>query len=276
MAAHDHMGNAQPVDGILQRAETVEVAGHHQVGDVSVHEELARWAVDDQAGGDAAVRASDPEDAGLLERGQSAEEARIALLGPVGPCTVARQEGGELWVRGSWRVRVQVGWGIGHEIPVQVGRGWTSTVAVSAGGGERRRCALRRPPRGPWARPDREGNLSDGTLALRPASGRVASRASRRPRTCPTTMPPSIARGARARRAHVAARVGHAHHGAGLPRRSEGNAHLLQRAGGDPARPTLRRRGRVAGLSPRRDLHHDHRSSASTRFIGLRIRLGGM
>ncbi len=65
---------------------------HDDIGDVAVHEELARGEVDDLVGRHAAVRASDPEVARSLLPRQSGEEIGIASSDALGPRAVVFEE----------------------------------------------------------------------------------------------------------------------------------------------------------------------------------------
>jgi hypothetical protein len=61
VAADDDVLDLEHLDGELHHREAVEVAVHHDVGDVAVHEELARLQPHDLVRGHAAVRASHPQ-----------------------------------------------------------------------------------------------------------------------------------------------------------------------------------------------------------------------
>ena len=61
VAADDDVLDLQHVDGELDHREAVEVGVHDDVGDVAVHEQLARQQADDLVRGHAAVGAADPQ-----------------------------------------------------------------------------------------------------------------------------------------------------------------------------------------------------------------------
>ena len=63
-----------------------------EVGDIAVDEDLARHQVDDLIGGDAAVRASDPEQLGSLLCGQLAEETGVVVLYPARPSPIVPEQ----------------------------------------------------------------------------------------------------------------------------------------------------------------------------------------
>ena len=96
VAADDHVLHGEDVDGVLQHREAVEVGVHDDVGDVAVDEHLARRQADDLVGGDAAVRAADPEVLGRLPGGETGEEVRVGCDHRGRPGAVALEELGEI------------------------------------------------------------------------------------------------------------------------------------------------------------------------------------
>ena len=85
VADDHHMFDLQHLHRELQHRQAVQVAVHHQVGDVAMHEHLAGVEADDLVGRHAAVGAADPQKARRLLPRQPAEELGVvidALLGP--------------------------------------------------------------------------------------------------------------------------------------------------------------------------------------------------
>ena len=78
-------------DGVGDHALAVEVRGREDVGDVAVHEDVAGLQAEQGRLGDARVGAADPEDLGLLARGEGGEEARVRVGGRLGPLLVLVQ-----------------------------------------------------------------------------------------------------------------------------------------------------------------------------------------
>jgi hypothetical protein len=76
--ADDDVAHAQDVERVLEHGEAVEVGVDDDVGDVSVHEHLARREPDDLIRRDPAVRAADPEILGRLTLGEAGEEVGVA------------------------------------------------------------------------------------------------------------------------------------------------------------------------------------------------------
>jgi hypothetical protein len=74
-----HMLDLQHVDRELQHAQVVGVLRRGEVGDVAVHEQLARIQADDLVGRHAAVAAADPQIFGALLALQPLEEAGVGL-----------------------------------------------------------------------------------------------------------------------------------------------------------------------------------------------------
>ncbi len=78
MPADDHVLDLQHVDRELQHRQAVEVGVHDHVGDVAVHEQLARIEADDLVRRDAAVGAADPQELRGLLFLEPGEEGRVA------------------------------------------------------------------------------------------------------------------------------------------------------------------------------------------------------
>ena len=90
--ADDDVVDPQQFERVLQHGQAVEVGMHDEVGHVAVHEHLAGVGAGDLVGGNAAVRATDPEIARRLLRGQAREEARVALGDLCGPAAISAQQ----------------------------------------------------------------------------------------------------------------------------------------------------------------------------------------
>ena len=92
VAAHDDVLDPQHVDGVLQHRQAAEVVVQHEIGDVAVHEQLARREADDLVGRHAAVGATDPQEPRRLLRREFAEEAGLARLHAGGPAAVVDEQ----------------------------------------------------------------------------------------------------------------------------------------------------------------------------------------
>ena len=90
--ADDHVADAQDVHGVLDDREAVEVGVDDDVGDVAVHEDLARQEVDDLVRRDAAVGAADPEELGRLVAGELGEERGVGGNRRLRPRAVAFEQ----------------------------------------------------------------------------------------------------------------------------------------------------------------------------------------
>jgi hypothetical protein len=90
--ADDHVPDPEHVHGELQHGKAVEVRVHHDVGDVAVHEQLARHQPDDLVGRHAAVGAADPQVLGRLLPGEPREEVGVARRGALGPHPVVLEK----------------------------------------------------------------------------------------------------------------------------------------------------------------------------------------
>ena len=92
VAHHHDVLDLQVLDGELNGRERVEVGVHHDVGDVAVHEHLARFQASDLVGGHAAVGAANPHVARRLLLYQAGEEARPVAFHLCGPGTVVGKQ----------------------------------------------------------------------------------------------------------------------------------------------------------------------------------------
>ena len=71
VVADDHdVLHFQHINGVLDHRQTVEVGMDNDVGDVAVHEDLARQQADDLVGRDARVGTTDPQQFRGLQAGQ--------------------------------------------------------------------------------------------------------------------------------------------------------------------------------------------------------------
>lgn len=88
MSAHDDVFHLEVRDGVGDDALAVDVGWWEDVGDVAVHEDVAR--LEAQHGGfrDAGVGAADPEDLRVLAGGEGGEEVRVGGGGGLGPLFV--------------------------------------------------------------------------------------------------------------------------------------------------------------------------------------------
>jgi len=93
VAADDDVPDAEDVDGILHDGEAVEVAVNDDVCDVAVDEDFTGEEAADFIGGDAAVRAADPEVSGGLLARKSGKEFGIAFADRFGPLAVIFEQG---------------------------------------------------------------------------------------------------------------------------------------------------------------------------------------
>ena len=85
VADDDDVLDLQDIGGELDHRQAVQVGMDDDVGDVAVHEQLARRQVDEFVRRHAAVGAADPEVARRLLLQQPGEEARLARLGLLAP-----------------------------------------------------------------------------------------------------------------------------------------------------------------------------------------------
>ncbi len=88
-------------DGVGDHALAADVRGREHVGDVAVHEDVARLEAQEGGFGDAGVGAAEPEDGGVLAFREGGEEVRVVGGGGLGPVLVVF----EGLVEGVWRGR---------------------------------------------------------------------------------------------------------------------------------------------------------------------------
>lgn len=94
MPADDDVRDLEVGEGVGDDGLGAEVRGRQDVGDVAVDEDVAGPEAEDGGFGDAGVGAAEPEDRGLLARGEGGEEVRVGVGGGLGPLLVLAQ--GEL------------------------------------------------------------------------------------------------------------------------------------------------------------------------------------
>ena len=92
VAGDDHVVNAEHVHRVLDDRQAIEIGVHDDVGDIAVDEQFAGRQADDLVGGNAAVRAADPEEFRRLLGQQVLEEFRVALANRRGPAGVVVEE----------------------------------------------------------------------------------------------------------------------------------------------------------------------------------------
>jgi hypothetical protein len=88
------------------RHQQVHVGGHHHVGHVAVHEQLAGQQADHLVGRQAAVRAADPQELRSLLTGQAREELGVAAAQRFGPVAIVLQQ--LMDVHGSLRCKARL------------------------------------------------------------------------------------------------------------------------------------------------------------------------
>jgi hypothetical protein len=98
VADHHDVLHLQHIHRVLDHRQAVEVGVHHHVGDVAMHEDLARQKADDLVGRHAGVGAADPQVLGRLQVRQLLEEGRVDLAHPPRPGQVVVEEVEEVLV----------------------------------------------------------------------------------------------------------------------------------------------------------------------------------
>lgn len=91
MTTDDDVFHAQDLNGELHNAEAIEVRGNDLVGDVAVNENYPRRCVDDEFGGDPAVRAPNPEKLRVLLFELLLEKGGVFLQHFVGPSAIFKE-----------------------------------------------------------------------------------------------------------------------------------------------------------------------------------------
>lgn len=89
--AHDHVLHLEVPHPVHDDALAAQVRGREHVGDVAVHEHVARLEPQHRRLGHPAVGAAEPEDRGLLALGAGREELRVRVGGLLRPVLVSGQ-----------------------------------------------------------------------------------------------------------------------------------------------------------------------------------------
>lgn len=92
MATDDDVSHLEYIDGILEHREKIHVRVCDDVCNVTVHKDLAWIQVDDLVGRHARVRASDPQNLGLLLLFQLGKESGALLFSLDGPGLVLAEQ----------------------------------------------------------------------------------------------------------------------------------------------------------------------------------------
>ena len=92
MSAHYHVFYLENVHCVLKDRETIHVGVNYQIGDVVMDKQFAWKQSDDIIGGNAAVRASDPQIFRCLLSDKIGEESRIGRRDFRGPSPVVFKE----------------------------------------------------------------------------------------------------------------------------------------------------------------------------------------
>jgi hypothetical protein len=88
VADHQDVLDLEYVYRVLDGRQAVQVGMHHHVGDIAVHEHLARCHVDDLIGRHPRVGTADPQVLRGLLFGQAGKEPGIFAADPFGPLTI--------------------------------------------------------------------------------------------------------------------------------------------------------------------------------------------
>lgn len=80
MAANNNMLYFEYLDRKLNDGQTIEIAMHNNIGDISMDKDFARGQINDLVGGHATVGAADPQNFGGLLLGQICKKFGIILL----------------------------------------------------------------------------------------------------------------------------------------------------------------------------------------------------
>ncbi|EPF20851.1 hypothetical protein HMPREF0201_00586 [Cedecea davisae DSM 4568] len=93
MAANNDVLNLKDVYRVLNNREAVQIGMDHQVGDITMYKQLARFEAGKAFRRDAAIGAADPEETGFLCLGESFEETRVFLNQHFGPKFIIADKG---------------------------------------------------------------------------------------------------------------------------------------------------------------------------------------
>jgi hypothetical protein len=88
VTADDHVLHLEDVDRVLEYRQAIDVGVLDDVGDVAMHEHLARCPPDDLVRGHAAVGAADPQEVWRLDVLEPAEELRVVGHGIGRPASI--------------------------------------------------------------------------------------------------------------------------------------------------------------------------------------------
>ncbi|MNE06119.1 hypothetical protein D3C80_987000 [compost metagenome] len=88
MAGDEDVLDLEYVDRVLNHRQAVEVGVQHDVGHITVYEQIARQHADDLVGRHPGVGTTDPQELWGLLASQLGEEVRIFLLDRSGPTLV--------------------------------------------------------------------------------------------------------------------------------------------------------------------------------------------
>src|SRR5512133_1750461 len=95
VAADDDVGDFENVDRELNDGEAIEIGVDDDVGDVAMNKEFSGRKADDLVGGNARIRAADPEISRGLLLGEAREELRIVARHLLGPGAVVGEKLGK-------------------------------------------------------------------------------------------------------------------------------------------------------------------------------------
>lgn len=99
VSAHDYVSDLQYFDRELKHRQAIEIGMDDNIGDVAMHQQLARREANDLVGGHAAVSATDPEVLRGLLCGQTREELGILTSRLGSPRAIVVEE---LFEQGSY------------------------------------------------------------------------------------------------------------------------------------------------------------------------------
>ena len=119
MAADNDMLDPEDLDGVFHHRQKVHVARVHDIGDIALNKHFAGIETEHVIGGDAAVRAADPQQLRRLHAGHAREEIRIVAGLGLRPGDIAVEQMIEAHGRsGALMGRRDFGRGIASQPPV--------------------------------------------------------------------------------------------------------------------------------------------------------------